>query len=94
MNMSKVKEITEKLKNSLTAENVLLAAMKTPGVKINRDHFLHKELIKYFPEETVQQAIEFNPAKAGIARDRINKIAQSVINFETNKVTGISVLAS
>ena len=92
--MGKIKEITEKLKESLTAENVLLTAMKTPGVKINRSNFLHKELIKFFPEDIVQQAIKFNPAKAGIARDRINRIAQSVINYETNKVTGLSVLAS
>ena len=92
--MSNLDKAIEKLKGSLTAEGILIAAMKTPGVKIKRDQFLRKELIKYYPEDTVQRAIEFNPAKAGIERGRINRIAQSVINFETNKVTGISVLAS
>ena len=92
--MSRVSEIKDKLKNSLTAENVLLMAMKTPGVKINRKNFLRKELIKYYSEDVVDVAVKYNPAKAGIPKDKINRIAQSCINYETNKVTGISVLAS
>ena len=40
-------DIVQKLKNELTFEEVLMTAMKTPGVKINREKFLHKELIKF-----------------------------------------------
>ena len=87
-------DIIKKIKEELTLENVLMAAMKTPGVKIRRDVFLRKELIKYCPEETVNLAIEFNPAKAGISKKIINKISQTVIDYETTKVTALSVAAS
>lgn len=82
------------IKQNLTFEKVLMMTMKTPGVKIHRDKFLQKELIKYYPEDIVQQAIDFNPAKAGIPKDRINKISLQVINYETSKATSVSVAAS
>lgn len=58
--------IVKKIKDEITLENVLTMAMKTPGVKIKRDVFLRKELIKYCPEEVIKEAIRYNPAKAGI----------------------------
>lgn len=39
--------VAKRLKQELTFENVFAAAMKTPGVKINRAKFLRKELKKY-----------------------------------------------
>lgn len=81
-------------KNALNVEKILMLAMKTPGVKVQRSKFLRRELIKFYPEELVQQAIVYNPAKAGISREKINSIARNVINYETNKVTGISIVAS
>ena len=92
--MNRTGEIREKLKDSLTAENVLLTAMKAPGVRIDRERFLRKELSLFFSEETVDRAIAFNPAEAGIPKEKINGIAQGVINREANQVTGFSVLAS
>lgn len=86
--------IVEIAKNELTFENVLMAAMHTPGVKINRAKFLQKEFIKYYPEEVVNGAIESNPAKAGISKETVNVISKQVINYETTKVTGLSVAAS
>ncbi len=80
--------------DELTFENVLMAAIRTPGVKINRAKFLRKELIKYCSEDIVNAAIESNPAKAGISKETINKVSGQVINYETTKVTGISVAAS
>ena len=67
--------------------------MKVPLVKINREKFLRKELIKYFPEDIVNLSIEKNPAFAGVERERVNKIATHIINFESNKVTAISAAA-
>lgn len=87
-------DIIQAVKNELTFENVLVTAMKVPGVKINRANFLRKELIKYYNQETVEQAIQFNPAKAGVKKEVINKISQEVINYETRKVTAISFAAS
>ena len=81
-------------KKNLTLENVLRTAMKTPMVKINREKFLRNELIKYCSEDIVEEAIRTNPAKAGISRKTVDKISLQVINYETSKVTGISVVAS
>lgn len=72
---------------------IIKAAMNVPGVKINRQDFLKKELSKYFKDEIVKEAIKSNPAKAGISSSEIDKIAKSCINYETNKVTSISALA-
>ena len=87
-------EIVNKIKNELTFEKVLMTAMKTPGVKINRAKFLRKELRKYCREAQVEKAIKESPAKAGISKDIINKVSQQVINYESTKVTGLSIAAS
>ena len=84
----------KKANNELTFEGVLMVAMKAPGVKINRDKFLRKELMKYCTEEQLQYALANNPAKAGISKEIINKVSLHVINYETTKVTGLSVAAS
>ncbi len=87
-------DIVQKIKEEITLENVLRAAMKLPGVKIKRDAFLRKELIKYCPEQVIKIAIQYNPAQAGISKETINKISEAVISYETKKVSGLSVLAS
>ena len=87
-------EIVKKIKNEVDVEKILMSAMKTPGVKINRAKFLRKELIKYCKEDVIEEAIQGNPAKAGIPVEIINSISQQVINYETTKVTGLSVAAS
>lgn len=87
-------DVVQNVKNEITFENVLAAAMKVPGVKINRAKFLRKELKKYCQEDVIALAINSNPAKAGISKDVIDKISKSVINYETTKVTGLSVAAS
>lgn len=86
--------IIEAVKNELTFDNVLKMALHTPGVKIERAKFLRKELIKYCPEKVIDEAITNNPAKAGVSKETINIISKQVINYETTKVTGISVAAS
>ena len=86
--------LVQKIKEELTLEKVLRTAIKTPGVKIKRDVFLRKEQIKYCPEEIVKEAIRYNPAKAGISKKVINRVSLSVINYETTKVTAVSVAAS
>lgn len=86
--------IVEAVKNEMTFEKVLMTAMRTPGVKINRAKFLKKELLKYCPEDVINDAIKTNPAKAGIPKEIVNKISKQVINYESTKVTGISFAAS
>lgn len=86
--------IVQTIKNELTFENVLVTAMQTPGVKIDRAKFLKKELIKYCPEAVIEDAIQGNPAKAGISKQIIDKVSKQVVNYEATKVTGLSVAAS
>ena len=86
--------LAKRAKDELTLENVLKVAISTPGVKIHRDVFLRKELIKYCAEETVDLTVRFNPAKAGISKELINKVSKTVIDYETTKVTALSVAAS
>jgi len=74
-------------------QDILSTAIKLPGVRINRQKFLSKELSPLFPKETVKKAIELNPAQAEIPREAINTIAKQVINYETNKVSAISFAA-
>lgn len=86
------KEVKENITNKIKVdpEMVIRKAIKLPGVRINREDYLRKELSARCSEETVKQAIERNPAFAGIDRSCIDEIARSVINFETNKVSAIS----
>ncbi len=84
-------DLVKGMKDELTFEKVLMTAIRTPGVKINREKFLRKELIKYCPENVINEAIISNPAKAGVSKEIINKISKQVINYETTKVTSISV---
>ncbi len=87
-------DFVKKIKDEITLENLLAMALKTPGVKIKRDVFLRKELLKHCSEDEIKEAIRYNPAKAGIPKSVINKVAKSVISYETKKVSGLSVAAS
>lgn len=97
---SKTESVLVKAKNAvantvsnLNAEDIVQQAMKLPVVKVNREKFLYKELIKYYPEDVVDLAIRKNPAYAGIEKERINEVSKQVINYETNKVSAISFAA-
>lgn len=71
-------------------ETALVSAVKIPGVKIDRDRFLQRELNKYCTYEVVEQAIQSTPQNAGVAPAIIERIAKSCINYESIKVTAIS----
>lgn len=71
-------------------EDVIIMGLRTPGVRISRSEFLKTELRKKYSNEIIEKAINENPAKAGITVEEINVIADSVINYERNCVSGIS----
>lgn len=75
-------------------EDVIIMGLKVPGICINREEFLRGEFIKYYSQEVIDDAIEHNPAHAGISVEEINKYADEVIKFERNCVSGISVALS
>ncbi|MGN0513441.1 MAG: hypothetical protein ACI4GD_04110 [Lachnospiraceae bacterium] len=71
-------------------EDVILMAFKVPGVSINRENFLRKELLTKYQQETIEQAILTTPMKANIEKNDIDKIATAIIQNERLKVSGIS----
>lgn len=86
------KAVVEKVQNIDIVE-LLQKAAKLPGVAINREEFLKKELDNYCTDEVISLAIKKNPAFADISRETINKIADEVIKSETTKVTSVSAAA-
>ena len=72
---------------------VLDAAAKLPGVRINRAAYIRSALSRHCTEEQIEKAIAESPAKAGIPLKVITEIANTSIAYETSKVTGISALA-
>ena len=75
---------------TIDIQDVIILAVKTPGVHVARDSFLRKELYKNHPAEVIEDAIARTPALAGITAEEIDKIADEVIKFERNCVSGIS----
>ncbi|MCW6666532.1 hypothetical protein NHG34_03115 [Aerococcaceae bacterium NML190938] len=74
-------------------ELMLVEATKLPMVKIDREKFLRTELGSRYDKNTVNLAIEYSPAYAGIRVEDIDNIAKSCIVAETRNVTTISTLA-
>ena len=75
---------------TIDIQDVIILAVKAPGVHVARDSFLRKELYKNHPAEVIEDAIARTPALAGITAEEIDKIADEVIKFERNCVSGIS----
>lgn len=71
-------------------EDIILLAFRIPGVSINRENFLYKELALKYPQEIIEQAVLTTPMKANIKKDDIDKIAVAIIQNERLKVSGIS----
>ncbi len=71
-------------------EDIITQAMRLPGIKVNRDAFLRKELDKYVDNSIVDMAIEYNPAYAEVNPKIIDHIAKEVIKFERRCVSAIS----
>lgn len=71
-------------------DDVIIMGLKVPGIKINREAFLRKELFKRFPQEVIDDAVAYNPLHAKIPQEDIEKIADEVIQYERVCVSGIS----
>ncbi len=57
---------------------------------MDRAKFLQKQFEKNHPQSVIDDAIRHNPAHAGIDSAEIGKIADEVIKYERNCVSGIS----
>ena len=99
---SKAKEATDKSKDmignaidqngngEIDVDDIIIMGLRIPGIRIKRDDFLHRELQRYYPESTILDAINYTPAHAHISKKDIDHIANEVIQYERNCVSGIS----
>jgi hypothetical protein len=85
-----VKALDQNGNGEIDIEDIITLAFKTPGVHVTRANFLQKELYKNHPQAVIDKAIATTPAQAGISSDEIDNIADEVINYERNCVSGIS----
>lgn len=75
-------------------EDIIIISLGIPGIRINRAEFLQKELQRYCTQEEISNAIEYNLTYAKISNEIIDKIADQVIKYERNCVSGISTALS
>lgn len=75
-------------------EDIIISGMRLPGIRIDREKFLRKQLEMRFSQEVVDKAVAETPLKACIPCDAIDKIAEDAIQFERNCVSGISAAIS
>lgn len=85
-----INAIDENGNGEIDIEDVIIKGLKIPGIRINRAEFLQKQLFKLYPQEVIDAAIAESPMKANIPVKEIDKIADEVIKFERNCVSGIS----
>ena len=89
-------ELTQAQRNEAEQQAVefLKKVVRVPGVRINRDDFLRQELRERgVPEVVIRRAIDTNPAFAGIPLAELDRLAEHVISYETNKSAAMSFAA-
>lgn len=89
-----VKTLDQDGNGIIDSVDLILLALKIPGVQIDRESFLRKELMKHCEEEVIDKAIEANPAAAGVDSEMVDKLVDDTIRFERNAVSGISTALS
>ena len=72
----------------------LKKVVRIRGVRITRDEFLRQELRKlHMSDEAIASALDSNPVLAGVCLTDLDKLADGVISFETNKSAAMSFAA-
>lgn len=89
-----VNQLDQNGNGELDIADVIALAVQVPGIHVNRAAFLQKEFFKNHTQDVIDAAIAATPAAAGITSDEIDKIADEVIKFERNCVSGISAALS
>ena len=77
---------------SIDIEDFIILGLRIPGIGIDRESFLRTELKKGFSKEVIDDAVKYTPAHAGIPIEAINKLADDVIAYERNCVSGIATV--
>ncbi len=87
---SVINAIDQNGNGEIDIEDIIIMGLRVPGIKINRAEFLKRELFKNYPQNVIDTAIANTPTQAKITLIEIDKIADEVIKFERNCVSGIS----
>lgn len=85
-----INAVDENGNGEIDIEDIIIKGLRIPGIRVNRSDFLKRELMKNYPQEIIDDAIANNPAHAKIPSEEIDKIADEVIQYERNCVSGIS----
>ena len=78
--------------NGITIEAIISAAIKIPGVRVNREAFL-REMFKNVDEDTLTTIISKGPIEADCSRETLKKIANKILTNRTSKSTFASFVA-
>jgi len=78
--------------NESSLEKVIAAAIKVPGVKVNRRTFLC-DMFKKASNEELEKILEVGPVEAGCTRRQLMKIARALLDKRTLTSSGVSFLA-
>lgn len=72
----------------------LKKVVRIRGVRIDRDEFLRQELRKlHMSDDAIASAVDSNPVLAGVCLTDLDKLADGIISFETNKSAAMSFAA-
>lgn len=89
-----VKKVTEMIDinndGKFDIKDLVIITLKIPGVTINREDFLLKELYQKHTANVIQKAIHETPQKAGISKEEMDTLADEVIRFERSRATSAS----
>ena len=93
----------EDLKDKIAEQNAdaekyaiefLKKVVRIRGVRITRDEFLRQELRKlHMSDDAIANAVDSNPVLAGVSVTDLDKLADGIISFETNKSASMSFMA-
>ncbi|MBD7937620.1 bacteriochlorophyll 4-vinyl reductase [Cytobacillus sp. Sa5YUA1] len=78
---------------STNVELIIANALKMPGVKVNRKEFLVKTFGDKLSSDMIPILIDKGPQEVGIAADKINRMAKSLVNKRTLQSSGTSFAA-
>src|SRR5882724_3416857 len=70
--------------------SVLRTALLLPGAKVDRKAFLQRALSKHVTEKVLQSAIDTSPAKAGVSKNTVRRIATASIKWHRAGVSSVS----
>nr|WP_106782923.1 bacteriochlorophyll 4-vinyl reductase [Lysinibacillus timonensis] len=80
-------------RESTNVELIIANALKIPGVKVNRKEFLVKTFGDQLSPEKIPILIDKGPIEAGIAKEKVNRMAKTLVSTRTLQSSSASFLA-